>query len=173
MIKTILYPTDLGIYSTYMLQQVLALAEDNNARVVIMHAVEPIGVFADAVLETYVPREMMGELKAYGLDAVMGAIRDQVLEAFHQELIDSPYDVGRIVDMRVVKGQPADMILQEAIAVGADLITLGSSGTLRDMPLLGATTSKVLQLSQIPVYMIPVAYTQHYAHDAGERRSSL
>ncbi len=172
MIKTILYPTDLGIYSNYMLQQVLALAEDNNARVIIMHAVEPMGVFADAVLETYVPREMMGELKAYGLDAVMDAIRQQVLEAFQQELIDSPYDADRIVDMRVLKGSPADMILQESVVVGADLITLGSCGVMRDLPLLGSTASKVLQLSQIPVYMIPVVYTQHYAHGI-ERRPSL
>ena len=171
MIKTILYPTDLGIYSNYMLQQVLALAEDNNARVIIMHVVEPIGVFADAVLETYVPREMMGELKAYGLDAVMDAIRQQVLEAFQQELIDSPYDADRIVDMRVIKGQPADMILQESVVLGADLITMGSSSVMRDFPLLGATASKVLQLSQIPVYMIPVAYTQHYAQSSEQRPS--
>lgn len=169
MIKTILYPTDLGIYSNYMLQQVLALAEDNNARIVIMHAIEPMGVFADAVLETYVPREMMGELKAYGLDAVMDAIRQQVLEAFQQELIDSPYSSDRIVDVRVLKGQPADMILQESVAVGADLITLGSCGVMRDLPLLGATASKVLQLSQIPVYLIPVAYTQHYAQNTEQR----
>ena len=88
MIRTILYPTDLGLYGTFLLQHVMALSEKYDAKVVAVHAVEPLGVFADAVLETYIPDDMIHDLRQYGLPAVMDAIRQQVIEGFQDEFID-------------------------------------------------------------------------------------
>lgn len=164
MVKNILYPTDLGLYGTYVLQHVMELAEHYDANVMVIHVVEPLGVFADAVLETYVPPDMIGELRAYGMPAVMEAIRQQVIEAFEDEVMDCSADVSRIIDVQVLRGTPSDVILEQCKRIQADMVIMGSHCNESDHPsLLGSTVSKVLQLANVPVYMIPIAYTQECA----------
>ena len=161
MIRTILYPTDLGLYSSYLLQHVATLAESYDARIVAVHAVEPLGVFADAVLETYVPQDMMSELKQTGLQSVMEAIRLQVVDAFEEEFIDYQMDSSRISDVRVVRGNACDVILEEAKRCRADLIVMGSHSQRENYsPTLGSVVSKVLQISSVPVFMVPIAEPQ-------------
>ncbi|MEJ2668902.1 MAG: universal stress protein [Gammaproteobacteria bacterium] len=113
MIRTILYPTDLGLHGAFMLQHVVELAVRYDAKVIALHAVEPLGVFADAVLETYIPQDMIGDLRQYGMPAVMEAIRQQVIEAFEEDFIDLPVEPNRFSDVRVVCGAPADVILEQ------------------------------------------------------------
>jgi len=163
MIKTILFATDLGIYSSYLLQHVFALAEKYDAKIEVVHAVEPLGVFADALLETYVPKEIFEDLRSYGMTAVMDAIREQVIDVFNDEFIESDLDIRRISDINVVRGHPADVILHRAKEVHADLIMLGShSPHSHQEQVLGSTVSKILQLAKMPVYMIPIS-TSHQA----------
>ena len=157
MIKTILYPTDLGLHGAFLLQHVAELAMRHDAQVVAVHAVEPLGVFADAVLETYIPQDMIGDLRDYGMPAVMEAIRQQVVEAFQEDFIDLPVEPSRFSDVRVVRGMPADVVLEQQQLVSADLIVMGACGAEGDrMGLLGSTASKVLHYSPVPVYLVPV-----------------
>ena len=158
MIKTILFATDLGLYSSYLLQHVFALAERYDAKIEVVHAVEPLGVFADALLETYVPKETFEDLRSYGMIAVMEAIREQVIDVFNDEFIESDLNVARISDISVVRGYPSDVILNRCREVSADLIVLGShSPNNQQTNLLGSTVSKILQLAVVPVYMIPIS----------------
>jgi nucleotide-binding universal stress UspA family protein len=158
MIRTILYPTDLGLYSSLLLKHVMALSEQYQAEVIAVHAVEPLGVFADAVLETYMPADVIDDLRHYGLAAVMDAICQQVRNGFEDEFIDRHVDVSRIRDIRVLRGHPADVILQAAIDECADVIVMGSHGHDADPAgILGATATKVLQRSSVPVYLVPVS----------------
>ena len=53
MIRSILYATDLGLYAPYVLQHALALTRAFNASLYVVHAVEPMGLFAESVLQTY------------------------------------------------------------------------------------------------------------------------
>ncbi|MEJ2681859.1 MAG: universal stress protein [Gammaproteobacteria bacterium] len=157
MIRTILYPTDLGLHGAFMLQHVVELAVRYDAKVIALHAVEPLGVFADAVLETYIPQDMIGDLRQYGMPAVMEAIRQQVIEAFEEDFIDLPVEPNRFSDVRVVCGAPADVILEQQKLVNADLIVMGSCGADNVHPgPLGSTASKVLQGALVPVYLVPV-----------------
>lgn len=166
MVNTILYPTDLGLYGTYVLQHVMDLAEHYDANVFVVHVVEPLGVFADAVLETYVPQEMISELRSYGMPAVMEAIRQQVLDAFEEEVIDCNANVDRIIDVRVLRGNPSDIILEQVKESHADMVVMGSHCSEHEnLSLLGSTVNKVLQLTNVPVCMIPIAYTQKSAKD--------
>ncbi len=158
MIRTILYPTDLGLYSSLLLKHVMELSEQYQAEVVTVHAVEPLGVFADAVLETYMPADIIDDLRHYGLAAVMDAICQQVRNGFEDEFIDLHLNASRIRDIKVLRGQPADVILQTAIDECVDVIVMGSHGHDVDQGgFLGATASKVLQRSSVPVYLVPVA----------------
>jgi len=159
MIKTILYPTDLGLHSALLLGHVAALAERYDAQIIVVHAVEPLGVFADAVLETYIPQDMIGDLRSFGMPAVMEAIRQQVIDAFEEEFIDLAVDRSRFKDVRVVRGSPAEVILEQQKLSDADIILMGAgsfdSGYYGS---LGTTASKVLQRSPVPVYIVPVAH---------------
>lgn len=172
MIRNILFPTDLGIYSSYVLQHVSELAERFDAGITVVHAVEPLGVFADAVLETYVPEEMQLELRQHGMDAVMQTIRRQVLEAFKEDFIDSNLDSSRIKDVKVVRGQPSDVILDEANSGRFDLLVMGSHSQRYDWnPTLGSVVSKILQVSEVPVFMVPLS--QFKALSSSVRRQAV
>jgi nucleotide-binding universal stress UspA family protein len=156
MIKTILYPTDLGLNGAVLLQHVIELASRYQAQIVALHAVEPLGVFADAVLETYIPPDMIGDLRSFGMPAVMEAIRQQVIEAFEEEFIDLNVSSGRVRDVRVVRGSPAEVILEQQKLLKADLIVMGAcSADASHLGALGSTASKVLQRSTVPVYLVP------------------
>lgn len=158
MISTILFPTDLGLYSPFLLQHVIQMAEGYDADVHVVHAVEPLGVFADAVLETYVPVDMIGDLRVHGMPAVMDAIRQQVYDAFEDEFIDTTIGMSRIADIRVIRGTPAEVILEEIEISGCDVVLMGSHGhNSGHNAMLGSVVSKVLQLSRVPVMMVPMA----------------
>ena len=53
MIRSILYATDLGLYASYVLQHALAMSRSFKADLYVVHAVEPMGLFAESVLQTY------------------------------------------------------------------------------------------------------------------------
>ena len=64
---------------------------------------------------------------------------------------------GRVKDVKVVRGNPADVIIQQADEEKADLIVMGSQGPdPEEAHVLGSTVNKVLQRSKVPVYMVPV-----------------
>ena len=158
MIKTILYPTDRGLNGAVLLQHVVDLANRYEAQIVALHAVEPLGVFADAVLETYIPPDMIGDLRSFGMPAVMEAIRQQVIEAFEEEFIDLNVNAERVRDVRVVRGSPAEVILEQQKLLNADVIVMGAcSADASHHGALGSTASKVLHRANVPVYLVPAA----------------
>ena len=158
MVKTILYATDLGIYGPYLLEHVSELALSHGAKVIVVHAIEPLSPFADAVLEAYVPENLRRSLKDNGLDEVLGTIRAQVMAAIEDDFIDYDGDRDWLQDVRVLAGKAPDVILEEAQKFSADLIVIGSHGSSKardSFTSIGSVASKVLQLSHIPVYLVP------------------
>ncbi|MFP6850790.1 MAG: universal stress protein [Pseudomonas sp.] len=163
MIRSILYATDLGLYAPYVLQHALALTRSFNASLYVIHAVEPMGLFAESVLQTYLDEVQLKELRINGLSTVMGSIEQRVLEGFRDELGETLHDMELIRAVRVIQGDPPLVILAEAQQLGVDLMVLGSHshGTDMDIP-LGRTASRLVQLSEVPVYLVPML--QHRSH---------
>ena len=66
-------------------------------------------------------------------------------------------DLELIKAVRVVQGDPPLVILGEAQQLGVDLLVLGSHshGTDMDIP-LGRTASRLVQLAEVPVYLVPM-----------------
>lgn len=157
MVKKIIYATDLGIYGPYLLEHVSDLAERHKAKVVVVHAIEPLSPFADAVLEAFVPEDEKKTLKMEGIENVLDTIRLRVMSAFEDDFID--YDGGRewLEDVLVVAGKAPEVILQQAREQNADLIVIGSHGNGQhsNYTSIGSVASKVLQLSEVPVYLVP------------------
>jgi nucleotide-binding universal stress UspA family protein len=161
MINTILYATDLGLYGPYLLQHVMSLASRHNAKVHAVHAIEPLGVFAESILATYMPDTDMQKLRGRGFNQVMDKIRQQVENAFEDEFVECNCDVQLIQGIQVVQGKPADVILETAMQCNADLIVLGSSSQPSDKPQLGSVATRVLNESTVPVFLVPMVKLQN------------
>ncbi|MDG9927049.1 MULTISPECIES: universal stress protein [Pseudomonas] len=157
MLRSILYATDLGLYAPYVLQHALSLARAFQAELHVVHAVEPLGLFAESVLNTYLDEKTLEELRSKGLTTVMASIEQRVLEGFRDEVGEAQQDMQMIRSVRVAQGDPAQVILEEARKLGVDLLVVGSHshGAAQDIP-LGRTAARLLQLAETPVYLVPM-----------------
>ena len=157
MIRTILYATDLGLYAPYVLQHALSLARAYSAEVYVVHAVEPLGLFAESVLQTYLDEGTLNEMRTNGLTNVMGSIEQRVMEGFRDELGEARQDAELIRSVRVVQGDAPMVILEEAKRLDVDIIVAGSHshGEGLNTP-LGRTAARLVQLAEVPVYLVPM-----------------
>ncbi|MCS3467184.1 nucleotide-binding universal stress UspA family protein [Pseudomonas sp. JUb42] len=157
MIRSMLYATDLGLYAPYVMQHALALARTFKAELYVIHVVEPMGLFAESVLQSYLSEDALKELRSQGLSTVLEGIEQQVLDGFRDELGDGHQDLELIRSVRVVQGDPSKVILEQVSRLAVDLLVVGSHshGTEGDTP-IGRTAARVLQLSEVPVYMVPM-----------------
>ncbi|PAV69099.1 hypothetical protein WR25_22139 [Diploscapter pachys] len=87
----------------------------------------------------------------------MANIEQRVLENFREELGEVA-DLALIRAVRVRQGDPAQVILEQAQRLAVDLLIFGShsAGAGVDVP-IGRTAVRLLQLSPVPVYMVPLA----------------
>ncbi|USW94531.1 universal stress protein [Pseudomonas proteolytica] len=157
MIRSMLYASDLGVYAPYVMQHALAMARAFKADLYVIHVVEPIGLFAESVLQTYLDEQALSEWQSQGLNSVMANIEQRVLDSFREELQDGEQDLQAIRSVRVIQGDPAQVILDQVQKLSVDLLIVGShsQGAGISTP-LGRTAARVLQLSQVPVYLVPM-----------------
>jgi nucleotide-binding universal stress UspA family protein len=157
MIQTIIFATDLCIFTPYIVQHVTTLAKSLRARIVVVHAVEPLGSLGTAMVKTYLPEERTREFQQEGMSVLMATVKDRLVDMLADEFIDNNLEWGQIADVIVETGRPADVILQCASRKNADLIVMGSQGPSLDHgPSIGSVTNRVLQLAKVPVYMVPM-----------------
>ena len=156
MIRSMLYATDLGLYAPNVMQQALALARTFKADLYVIHVVEPIGLFAESVLQSYLDEKALSEWQNQGLSTVMATIEQRVLDSFREELGEGEQDLQLIRSVRVIQGDPCEVILDQMRKLSVDLLIVGShSQATRVTVPLGRTAARVLQLSPVPVYLVP------------------
>lgn len=157
MIRSMLYATDLGAYAPLVLQHALALARKFEAELHVIHAVEPMGSFAESVLQSYLDAPTLNELHGRGVSVMMANIEKRVLDNFCEDLADGERDLDLIQAVRVRQGDPAEVILDQARRLQVDLLVLGSHSRVTEAELpLGRTAARVLQLAEVPVYLVPL-----------------
>ena len=155
-ITKILCASDLSVFSSHMLRYAISIAESENASITLFHAIEPLGVLADAMLETYIPQDFMGQVKTKGMPSIIEAIRQQVIESVAEECESLNIPPVLIDDILVEVGTAEDVILKAIKEHKIDLLLCGSGGQDEKNPTpLGSTASKLLQLSPVPVLMVP------------------
>ncbi|ROM93435.1 universal stress protein [Pseudomonas brassicacearum] len=163
MIHSMLYATDLGLYAPFVMQHALALARTFKADLYVVHAVEPMGLFAESVLQSYLDEQALNEFHNQGLNTVMANIEQRVFDSFREELGEGQQDLALIQSVRVFQGDPSQVILDQAQKLSVDLLILGSHshGAGSETP-LGRTAARVLQLSQVPVYLVPLSQRRRH-----------
>ncbi|MGH1438839.1 MAG: universal stress protein [Cellvibrionaceae bacterium] len=156
MIKTILLAADLSVFTPCLLQHASELANQHSAKLVVVHAVEPLGNLGHALLNAYLKPETTHLMTTTGLDAMMDEVKAQVIDILTEEHLDGSVDLLQLGEVIVKAGPPVDVILTVAEDIKADLIILGShSPALANTTSLGTVAQKVLNSANVPVYVVP------------------
>lgn len=156
MIERILYAADLGLYSPYVMKQIAELALSTNAKVDLLHVVEPLGLFAESILSSYISEGERHHFHRYGLNQMLDNIKNQIIEALDTEY-KKIFEGVELVNVRVEQGRPAQVIIDQALELQADILVVGSHSQYSlESPSLGSTATKVVQTSRVPVLVIPM-----------------
>ena len=155
MIRSMLYATDLGVYAPFVMQHAVALARSFNAQLYVIHAVEPMGLIAESVLQSYLDESTLDRLHNHGLSAVMAGIETKVLQSLRSDLGDDEPDLALIRAVRVLQGDPAEVILDQAQRLKVDLLVLGSHGrSALSQALLGSLAQHYLHKAPCDVFVV-------------------
>ena len=155
-IKTILYATDLGRHMRPVFRHAISLAQHLDAKIIMLHVVEPLGSTGEAVLSAYLPNKKADQLERDGMKKILKQMKSR-LEDFCAEELELCDKKGSMVkEILVTTGRPADRISQEAEKHHADMIVLGSwSEGFIGHGLIGSTARHVTQISHLPVLVVP------------------
>jgi nucleotide-binding universal stress UspA family protein len=156
MIKKIAFATDLGVLGPYVLCHALEISKQFNAKVDIIHVIEPMGVFAESILDIFLPQEDLDHLRKEGVQDVIGTIKERISDTMASEF-SMDDDESYLGEINIVRGQAAESILQYVDDHNIDMVVMGTHGEHGDVVGgLGSVASKVLQRSSVPVLMVPL-----------------
>lgn len=156
-LNTILYATDLAPHGLRIFRHAVMLAQEHKARLVLLHALEPLGETATTLVRTVVPPDRLAAVQKEGLARVRDEIEQRLRSFCEQELGRESGGCDILSEIRIVEGSPAQVILDTAKAINADLIVMGMHGHTRlEYVLLGSVANRVINKSTVPVLLVPV-----------------
>ena len=140
-IRRILCPIDFSAASQHAIEHALAMARWYGARVTALHVYDPVFM---AVPGLPAPEQRVPQAEIHRVSTETAAC---VVRAGAE---------GVPVDVVVGVGHPAHEILHRSVALGADLIVMGTHGTSGFAHLvLGSVTEKVLRKAPCAVLTVP------------------
>jgi nucleotide-binding universal stress UspA family protein len=151
-IKKILYATDLSKNSSYAFLFATDMARRHDAKIVILHAIEPIPSYAEAYSGVTVEMERKQQEE-------IGEELKKHLQGFCKKAeaqIGLPC-VELVSKILVPRGHPPEEILNAANEEGCDVIVLGTHGKgFLTHTFLGSVSNAVLHRTRKPVLIIPL-----------------
>lgn len=156
MIKKIVFATDLGVLGPYVLCHALEISRQFDATVDIVHVIEPMGVFAESILDIFLPPKDLDHLRKEGVQGVIGTIEERISDTMTSEF-SMDEDKSYLGEISVIRGQAAESILQYIDDHNIDMVVMGTNGEHgNEAGGLGSVASKVLQRSAVPLLMVPL-----------------
>jgi nucleotide-binding universal stress UspA family protein len=151
-IKKILYATDLSQNSSFAFWYATDMARRHDAKIVMLHAIEPIPAYAAAYTG------ITDELKRKQQEETVQEIRTRLGDFCRKaESEIGPPCVELVSKILVPRGHPPEEILNAADQEGCDVIVLGTHGKgFLAHTFLGSVSSAVLNRTQKPVFIIPL-----------------
>lgn len=151
-IKTILYTTSLGKHSRPVFRQAIKMASAFNAKIVMLHVVEPIGETGKALIQNYLPEDLIKTMHNDGLEKIKANMKERVIKFYEDEMEKMDAQPGLEIEQLVGEGNRSDEIVDVANAINADLIIMGSHNSLGRS---SSTTRAVIKYAARPVLVIP------------------
>lgn len=156
-IKNILYATDLGPGAPYVFRYALSIARQHDAKITILHAVEPLGTFGQSLVELHISHAQSEQMHQQARAQITKTLEGSLERLCMQEAEQAPGGRQLVESILVRDGQSSATILDQARKSTADLIVMGTHRhTALGEALLGTTASKVLHGSEIPVLLVRV-----------------
>ncbi len=163
--KTILYATNLGDYMRPVFRQAINLARIHHSKIIMLHAVAPIGSTGEAVLSLYMPDKDIETIENESMEQVIDTMRERLRNYCAEEDDICDDQAGLIEKIAVSAGNPAAVIKQYAETHQVDLIVMGTHTKVHSgSVMLGSTARTVTQHSKIPVMLIPNLHHEHHPH---------
>jgi nucleotide-binding universal stress UspA family protein len=151
-IKKILYATDLSKNSSFAFLYATDMARKHDAKIVMLHAIEPIPAYAEAY--TGITDELKRKQQEETVEEIKTRLGNFCQKA---EAEIGPPCVGLVSKILVPRGHPPEEILNAADKEGCDVIVLGTHGKgFLAHAFLGSVSSAVLNRPQKPVFIIPL-----------------
>jgi nucleotide-binding universal stress UspA family protein len=153
-IQRILYATDLSKNSSFAFLYAVDMAKRHNARIVILHSIEPYrhiyeGAFFQEMLKKVKGPEQMRDIE----------VIKKSLEEFCKKMeTQAGPRCGELISKILVPiGHPIEEILKAADEESCDAIVLGTHGKgfLRQT-FLGSVAGSVLERTRKPIFVIPL-----------------
>ena len=151
-IKKILFATDLSKNSAYAFYYAIHMAKRDEAKIVILHAVEPLP-------------PMMITFGDFSHQVVKDRWEDTV-KKFKERIQDisvkvdarmGTSSVDLVSNILIRLGHPAEEILKAADEEGCDVIVLGTHGKgILKQTLLGSVSGSVITRTRKPLFLIPL-----------------
>ncbi len=156
-IKTILYATGLGPRAPYVFRYAMTLARQHGAKIVVVHAIEPLSDFGQSLIAQYISPDDSEEMHSKAREQARARIKERIEQLCARECTSATDCQNVVGSIQIVDGQPAQAILEAAKDCSADLIVMGSQRhTLVGEVMLGSTTRKVLHTADQPVLVVKV-----------------
>ena len=156
-IKRILYATDLTKNSAYAFFYAADMAKRYNARIVILHSVEPVRHIYTVDMSDRIEAEFRKAKKQEretDIEEIQKGLQEFCKKA---EIQIGPPCVELVSKILVPLGHPVEQILKAAEDEGCDMIVLGTHGKgfLRQT-FLGSVAGSVLERTRKPVFIVPL-----------------
>lgn len=156
-IEKILYATGLGPAAPYVFRYALSLAQKYDAQLIAVHGMEPLSAFAQSLVELHISHDQAAEMHRQAHQKAKQRLQERIARLCSTEACLDPQGEHRVSAIHVVEGAPAQVVLQVAAEVDADLIVMGSHRhTMIGDAMLGTTTHKVLHSADRPVLVVRI-----------------
>ncbi|MDX2424285.1 universal stress protein [Amphritea sp.] len=151
-IDTILYASDITEGSRPAFRMAVKQAINNHARIVFLHALEPMDDFIDDFLPVNASQKHKQQL----IDSFRKRIGERI-KAFLSSELDDDFELPYEPTIQVSPGKPDQVILKAAKRLNASMIIMGDRETSSmSRVFLGSTAQKVIHHSEIPVLIVPL-----------------
>jgi nucleotide-binding universal stress UspA family protein len=156
-IQKILYTTDLEPGAAHVFRHALVQARQHQAKIIAVHAMEPLTTFGQSLLEHYISHENAEEMHAKAQENVKARLKTKLEELCARECEGATSCENAVESIHVVEGYPHDVILKVAKEYSADLIVMGTQKrTLMGEVIIGSTTRKVMRHAPQPVLAVNI-----------------
>tara|TARA_R110001606_G_scaffold251693_1_gene399675 strand:+ start:100 stop:582 length:483 start_codon:yes stop_codon:yes gene_type:complete len=155
-INTIIYACDLDGKTQAAMELVLSLAKTHGAKVILMHAIEPLNAQASNMINNYITEEVRNAMRKDAITDI-NARMEKLLAEFMEKYSEELSGLEIAPETLIVNGVPSESIQHIAKEKNADLIVMNSRthGRLSQM-IIGSTANKVIHTSSIPVLVVPI-----------------
>ncbi|MEH6650308.1 MAG: universal stress protein [Motiliproteus sp.] len=151
-INTILYTSSLGKHTRPVFRQAVSMASLYQAKIIMLHVVEPIGETGQVLIQRYLPKNLIKTVHDEGLQKVKDKMKQRV-QTFYQEELERLDGVPEIeIEHIVGEGHRSDVIVETADKYHADLILIGSHNSFGRS---SRTTRQVIKYADRPVVVVP------------------